>query len=196
MAYVTLTTFKAYIQNERTGTANDDRLQAALDAAHQGIDNWCARKFAVASGSSARVYRPAPGSRMLWVHDCTTITSVVEDGTTLASGTDFQPEPLNGITAAGESVPYDCLRRLGYQAWWYEDDEPTVTVTASWGWAAIPSPVVEACKLLAKDIATAREVQFGDVAGFGEFGAVRIRSNPQVAALIAPYRRAEAVGIA
>lgn len=194
MAYVTLDTFKAYLVNQRATTADDDRLQAALNSAHQAIDNHCARRFVVASGSSARVYRPAPGSSVLWVHDCTAITTVVEDGTTLAASA-YQAEPLNGLTWAGESVPYTSLRRTAGLTWWWDNNEPTVSVTASWGWAAIPSPVVEACKMLAKDIATTREVQF-DVAAFGEFGAVRIRQNPQVNALIAPYVRAEALGIA
>lgn len=195
MAYVALSTFKAYLENQRSGTGNDDRLQAALDAAHQAIDNACARRFAIASGSSARVYRPgSTGSRELWIHDCTAISSVVEDGSALGA-TEYQAEPLNGLTWAGESVPYTCLRRTAGLAWWWDHDEPTVTVTATWGWAAIPTPVVEACKILAKDIALTREVQF-DVANFGEFGALRVRQNPQVNALLLPYRRAEAVGIA
>ncbi len=194
MAYVTLESFKAYLITQRGSAANDSHLQAALDAAHQAIDNHCARKFVVASGSSARVYRPrSRTSPLLSIHDCTAITSVVEDGTTLVSLTDYVAEPLNGLTWSGESVPYDSLRRVSGH--WLYEDAPTVTVTASWGWAAIPYPVVEACRMLAKDIATTREVQF-DVAAFGEFGAVRIRQNPQVNALVSPYVRIESWGIA
>lgn len=198
MAYVSLSTFKVYIQNERTGTDNDNRLQAALDAAELGVNRFCGRKFDVASGSSARTYSPpGPTHKLLSIHDCTTITSVVEGTTTLTSGTHYVPLPRNGLTWAGDTVPYDSLERIGAGTCWYYDQGATaVTVTASWGWAATPAPVIEATKLLAKDLARAREVEFGDVAGFGEFGAVRIRSNPQVAALLAPYRRIETWGIA
>ena len=194
MAYVSLTTFKAYIQNERTGTANDDRLQAALDSAEVAVNKHCGRSFAVASGSTARVYSPpSPTHKVLSIHDCTGITSVVENTTTLAAGTDYVALPRNGMMWDGATVPYDAIERIGDGRYWYYAQGATaVTVTAAWGWAATPAPVIEATKLLAKDLAKAREVDYGDVAAFGEFGAVRIRSNPQVAALLAPYRRFEA----
>ena len=190
MAYVTLQTFKTYIENERTGTANDDRLQAALDAAHQGIDDFLGRAMVVASGSTTRSYAP-DGDELLTIHDCTTITAVTENGVTLTAGTMYQAEPLNNLTESGATWPYWQLRRLNGYGWYTNPASygaVTVTVTGTFGWAAIPTPVVEACKMLAKDIAAARELR-GDVAGFGEYGVVRIRQSPQISGLLAPYRK-------
>lgn len=192
MAYVTLATFKAYLENQRTGTNNDNRLQAALDAAHQGIDDYLGRPMVVASTSSTRSYAP-DGDELLVIHDCTTITTVTENGATLTAGTDYQAEPLNNLTDAGATWPYWQLRRLNGYGWYCTASNygaVTVTVNASWGWQAIPYPVVEACKMLAKDIAGARELR-GDVAGFTDFGAVRIRQNAQIATLLGPYRKVQ-----
>ena len=189
-AYVTLATFKSYIENKRTGTANDDRLQAALDAAHRGIDDFLGRTMSVAGSASARSYAP-DGDELLTIHDCTTITSVTENGLTLTANVDYQAEPLNGITETGATWPYWQLRRLNGYGWYTNPPTygaVTVSVNAAWGWAAIPYPVVEACKMLAKDIAAARELR-GDVAGFGEYGVVRIRQNTQINGLLAPYRK-------
>ena len=191
MAYVTLATFKTYTENQRTGTSNDARLQAALDAAHQGIDDYLGRAMVVADTGSARSFAPTGGDILLDIFDCTTITSVVENGLTLTAGTDYQAEPLGAINASGAASPYWTLRRLNGTGWYADRanyGRATVVVTATWGWASIPYPVVEACKMLAKDIAQARELR-GDVGGFGEFGSVRIRQNPIVSSMLASYRK-------
>lgn len=190
MAIVTIDAFKLYVENQRTGADNTARLQSALDAAHVAVYSYLGRSCEVASGSSARVYAP-DGDEVLQIHDCTTITSVVENGVTLTAGTQYQPEPLNGVTFAGLPWPYEQLRRLNSFIWYTDPStygKATVTVTATWGWSAAPAPAVEAVKIVGKDIALARELK-GDVAGFAEFGAVRIRQNAQVVAMLEDYRR-------
>jgi len=116
---------------------------------------------------------------------------VTENGATLTAGTDYQAEPLNNLTDAGQTWPYYTLRRLNGIGWFATAGNygaATVSVNASWGWLAIPYPVVEACKMLGKDIAQARELK-GDVGGFNEFGAVRIRQNKLIADLLKDYRK-------
>lgn len=196
MAKVSIEEFTAYIRSGNTEAINVDRLQSALDAADTAIDQYCDRAIFVADDedTSARVYRPTPGSYLLGIHDCVEIESVVENSITLTEDSDFIADPLNGLTSAGESVPYSHLYRYR-QAWWCDGPKATVTVTARWGWAAIPAGVAEATKILAKDIATSR-ARTGDVAGFGEFGVVRLRQSPQITGLLAPYRRVEAIGMA
>lgn len=196
MAKVTLAVFKVYIENQRTGSDNDARLQAALDAADRGIDIHCGRNIAVAGAASERVFRPgSPTSRYLAIDDCTTITSVAEDGSTLTANTDYVADPLNQLSQWGETWPTEGLFRVD-RYWYWNDVRTTVSINATWGWTAIPTPVVEACKMLAKDIAASREFR-GDVAGFGEFGAVRIRQSPQLLAMLDDYVRPErAFGLA
>lgn len=187
MAYVTLTDFKAYLEASRTGVSNDQRLQAALDAAHAAIDDHLGRAMVVATGSTTRLYAP-DDDLLLNINDATAVTVVAESGVTLAA-TAYQLEPLNGRNIAGTVTPYNMIRRLG--GCWYAGPtfgQATISVTATFGWAAIPAPVVESCKILAKDIALTRELR-GDVAGFDDFGAVRIRQNAQLAGMLQPYRR-------
>jgi hypothetical protein len=69
-----------------------------------------------------------------------------------------------------------------------------VEVTGVFGWPAVPAPVVQATMLVASELFRLRDAPFG-VAGFGEFGAVRVRENPKVAALLDPYCKAQS-GIA
>jgi hypothetical protein len=79
-------------------------------------------------------------------------------------------------------------------AWYVWNGKASVSVTATWGWATTPAPAIEAVKILAKDILHQRDNRSG-VAGFGEFGAVRVRQNPYVAMLLDPLRRAQQFGI-
>jgi hypothetical protein len=192
VAYVLLDDFKEYIRDQ---VSVDDAIsQAALSAAEVMVNDFCQRDFTVASSSSARSYTPgAFGSQILRIHDCTAITSVVENGTTLSASA-YQSEPLNQVSWSGLARPIEQLRRVG-SYWFHYDSRLTVVVTATWGWTATPSPVVESTKIIAKDILQQRNNNSG-VAGFGEFGAVRVRMNPIALDLLAPLRRAEAFGLA
>jgi len=106
MGIVTLATFKTYVRDEAAGL-NDTTLQGYVDAASQGLNNACGRQWVVASGgATARSFQPSGWSQTLFINDCTTITSVVDNGSTLVAGTDYQAEPLNHLSDAGETVPY------------------------------------------------------------------------------------------
>lgn len=193
MAITTLANFKTFARVE-TASVDDVFLQAALDAAETTVRSTTGRYLAVAGSATARSYVPN-GSAILRFDDCTSVTSIVDDGTTLVAGTDYQLEPVNALNIAGETVPYTQARRLGGVWSSSTEGKATIVVTAPWGWAAIPSWAVSATLILARDIVQARD-QVGGVAGFGEFGAVRVRENPMVAAILAPHRRVESWGIA
>tara|TARA_R110000868_G_scaffold398245_1_gene671295 strand:+ start:542 stop:1126 length:585 start_codon:yes stop_codon:yes gene_type:complete len=194
MAIATLANFKVFARVE-TASVDDTFLQYALDAAESAVRSMTGRYLAVAGSATARSFVPS-GVSALRIDDCTSVTSIVDDGTTLVDGTDYQLEPVNGVNSGGESVPYTTARRLGGVWATSTDGEATVVVTAAWGWSAIPSWAVSAVLILARDIVQARD-QVGGVAGFGEFGAVRVRENPMVAAILAPHKRGDrAWGIA
>lgn len=184
-----LAEFKEYLGTERSGT--DTWLQSVLDAAVRAAGTACARRFVTASGSSsARVY--VPEGDIVRPHDCVSVTSITENGSTVAAS-DYQLEPLNGITTAGASVPCSRIRKLG--GWWYAyGREATVTVTADWGWTSFPDEVKQAVLMLGRDLVAGKSTNFG-IAGFTEYAAVRARENVQVAALLRDYRRVESWGI-
>ena len=111
------------------------------------------------------------------------------------SASSYQLEPVNGLSATAEAVPYTRIRLLS-GAWSVTDRaEASISVTATWGWTSIPYPIIEACKILAKDILSNRDVRFGLVA-ITDAAGVGARTNPIVASAIASYRRVESWGIA
>lgn len=184
--YVTVDVMRQYMRDQTT--LDDDLIGDALAAAEQELDNRCARRFVVAAGSTARTFAPGP-SDLLIIWDCIAVASVVENGVTLTVGADYQLEPLNGLSVSGESVPFTALRRR--DRWWYSDGaRATVTVTGSWGWASIPAPIREACKIIAKDAYQARDTRGGIVAVV-DSGAFSERDGRLVRQAIRDYRRIE-----
>ncbi|NBU34443.1 hypothetical protein EBS40_07515 [bacterium] len=190
MAIVTIAAFQNWARNE-LGSADDTAIQAALDAAHYAAYDYCGRSFEVAGAASARSFVPLSWD-VLVINDCTSITSVLNDGSTVAAG-DYQAEPVGGRSVATATVPFTRLRLLTGR-WAVDEGRASVTVTAAWGWAVAPPAAVEAVKVLAKDILQQRDTRNG-VAGFGDFGSIRVRQNPYVAMLLDPLRRGDSWGI-
>jgi hypothetical protein len=193
VAIITGAQLKDYAHNDVT-LLDDAYYTLAATGAEEWINDYCQRSFPVASASSARSYAPVDGSGVLFIHDCTTITSVVDNSVTLTLDTDYQKEPLT-VAADGTAVPYYRLRRLS--SYWYNSTpgKATVVVTATWGWTAVPSRVTEAAYIIGKDILMQRNISNG-VAGFDGFGAVRVRTNPIAMQLLDGLRHPAAFGFA
>lgn len=206
--YADLTAFKAYLQIG--DNVDNTELDDALNAASRGIELFCDRQFNDAGTASARVFYP-DAVDLLRVDDFYTTTGLVvatdddDDGTFEATwdASDYQLEPLNGIVEGQPGWPYDRVRAVGSlyfpgvcgRAGVIGRSRPhtrvgraRVQVTARWGWAAVPDPVRQACLILAAELFKLRSAPFG-VAGFGEYGVVRVRENPKVCALLKPYER-------
>ena len=193
MAYVSLPDFKAYVRNELAGT-DDGFLQSCLDAATSAINSYCQRNFVPATGvTSARLYVP-DGSTLLTIHDCVSVESILSASANVASS-GWQLEPLNGITLDGDPRPYTQVRLVNGACWYVMIfNKATITVTADWGWPATPSAVVEATRILARDVAGQRDVRNG-LAVFGDYAAVAVQ-NRMVKSVLDPLRRAESWGMA
>ena len=192
MRYLTEEQIKAYNRSE-IPTEDNEWYGFAGEYAEQFLDTSCQRRFVVASASSARVYVPNSCDR-LRIHDCTTITSVSNNGTAVTP-VDYQAYPLNNLTWAGETVPTEELVLHTGGSWYEYGAKATVTVTAAWGWLAIPDRIVQAALIVAKEIIVNRdEVKLG-IIGFSDVGGVVARTNPIVRDVIRDYRRVEAWGI-
>lgn len=194
MSIVDLESFKAYVRNEAQGV-DDPILQGYLDAASQALANTCGRQWVVAPGSAtARTFQPRGCSRVLVIHDCTTITTVVDNGTTLTAGTDYQAEPLNNLSDAGETVPY--YRLVKPRSDWYSSTGfASVVITAKWGWAAIPYQIVEACKALGKELVNNQDVRLG-IAAVNDVLISGIRTNKVVRDAVDAYQHPNSIGVA
>jgi hypothetical protein len=148
-----------------------------------------------------REYTPDNGG-CLEIDDLSTVTGLIvkidNDGngtfeTTLTINTDFRVEPINAPDQT-PVVPYTQLRIIGSSSYaWPQPyyDRPTVQVTGTFGWSAVPDEIAEACLLQAAQLYKARQNVFGFVP-VGDFGAVsKIRGalNPIAQGLVAPYAK-------
>lgn len=182
-----------------TDTNDDVALTSALGAATQAIEGLCGRQFNDAGAVSARVYYP-DSLTLVVVDDFSTSTGLIvaldysNAGTysTTITSTNFQLEPLNGIVDGSTGWPYNRIRAIQtwYPLWLTSIGDPrtSIQITARWGWAAVPAPVVEACLMLAEETFKMKDAPYG-VAGFSQYGAVRVRENPKVMALLSRYDR-------
>lgn len=181
-------------------TADDTLLAVCVTAASRDIDLYCGRQFGVVGSAEARVYtwdgQMIGGQAALEVDDLQTATGLVVStldssgvaDTTLTISTDFDLWPYNA--AATGNVWTHIVLRSGSAAYWSRYAR-SVSVTAKWGWTAVPSSVKQACQLVAAETFTRRNAPFG-IAGSPDMGnELRLlqRLDVDAARLLTPYRR-------
>jgi hypothetical protein len=200
--YITSANFKT--RHGITVTTHDTRIAAHISAASLEVDSICGRHFG-AGASATRYFHPysCTGVR---VDDCHTITAVALDlddsgtyATTLAT-TDYVTIPTNGIGPNGQSGwPTTELRLVGYSYSLPRFVRPSVKVTATFGWAATPTDVVEATYLLAHRLFYEVAVPSGVTAPNLDIGlpGSPLQRPYTVERLLQPYRRADkTIGVA
>lgn len=195
--YCSIDDLAAYLRNVDT-TTNSGQITDAINEASRQVDAYCGRRFFLDATSSARTYW-TNDTRVLIFDDATAVSTIKlstgDNGTydlTYTVGTDYTLEPLNGRGSGLEGLPY-------WRARFTTDVLPTNTstpcaqVTATWGWAAVPEPVRQACLILASEAFKLAEAPFG-VAGFGEMGVVRVgKMSPKAADMLRPYRTGDSI---
>lgn len=188
--YATLSELKNRLRI--TDTTYDDQLTSALTVASAGVEHACNRQFNDAGSATARIYYPRSRT-VVDVDDFHTTTGLVvatdagADATfeTTLTSSQYELRPLNGVVAGRSGWPYNQVRTV--RTWFPTCTErASVQVTARWGWAAVPAPIKEATLILAEDVFKLRDTPFG-VGGYGEYGRVRARENPNVWLRIQPY---------
>lgn len=171
-------------------------LEDAINASSRAVDVYCGRRFWQDSTLKTRNYRPTE-PYVAWVDDISTTTGLVIKTDT--SG-DYS------WSTTWDAADYDLWPDNADQgdasyAWWRIhaiDDKSFITgvrrktlqVQARFGWSAIPDNIEHASRLKAVSLFRRKDAPFG-VAGFGEFGPVRItRKDPDVIELLSGYVRA------
>lgn len=194
--YITTANFKTRFGITTSG--DDVRIGAHVTAASLQIDSMCSRQFG--PGSSATRYFYPDSQRVVRIDDCHTITEVSIDSgdngnydTTFTAGSDYNENPYNGIGPNGQSGwPVFQLWANGRTYWFpTHTSRPSVKVTATFGWAAVPTDIAEATYLLAHRLYFERDVPSGNVPGSVEFGGAPLRKLWTVDQLLVPYKRAD-----
>lgn len=194
-AYCSLADVKAALRI--TDSVDDALIEVSIDAASREIDGYCNRVFYKTTGT--RVFQNED-SFVCQTDDIVSVTTLKTsaDGSTYGdtwATTDFQLEPLNGV-AGGMVSPATRIRAVGnflFPVWsvtgTYGNFAP-VQVTGVFGWDSVPAAVKQSALILSMRQFKRYDSPLG-VAGFGDLGAIRVgRVDPDVEALLAPYRKA------
>ncbi len=190
-----------------TDTADDFELNRAVAEASRYVDEVTGRYFY--RGADTRTYVPESISRQP-LDDIATTTGlsvavdrdgdgVYEESWTL--GTDYALEVAPGkynASAKGEPWPYTALVVITggklFPFTWMWSHLDRIQVTATFGWPAVPMNVREAALIQAADVFRSKDAVFG-VAGYGEFGVVRVGANQRVMSLLRRYINPSRVGV-
>lgn len=192
--YCTLADVKSALRI--TDAVDDSLIELSIEAASREIDGYCQRAFYPTTGT--RVFE-ATNAFITETDDIVSVTTLKTstDGATYGttwSATDFQLEPLNGVTA-GLTQPYTRVRATGanlFPQWSVTGTYSNfagVQITGVFGWASTPTAVKQACILLAMRQFKRYDSPLG-VAGFGDIGVMRVgRVDPDVEALLMPFKK-------
>lgn len=186
------------------GVAGGDpvTIELVVETASRAIDDLCGRRFWQDAAPSSRRYGAASVSAdrsTMSVDDIATTAglavAVDEDGDgtfeTTVPLSQVELRPLDGVVRGVSGWPYSEIVALD-RLWPVSSRRALVQVTARWGWPAVPEQVRQACLIAVADLWKLRDAPWG-VAGFGDYGAVRIRENPEVVRLLRPFMSRAAV---
>lgn len=182
--YITAADLKPFVH---VGDTTDDvQLALMASAANRAVDRTAHRQFGQVATPEARTY-PVRYSRRRgrWIAQVDDLQTAV--GAIYPATVDPPTlEPRNAVLL-GLAWTHMVWRGDPSDA----DDCGMVTITASWGWLAVPSAVKLASLLQGSRLAARRDSPFG-VAGSPDQGAeLRLldRVDPDVATSLAFYRR-------
>jgi hypothetical protein len=189
--YCTLTEFKEWVGLD--DTIDDAVVRRAITASSIAVDNFC--KMSFGQTFSARLFDTGDAWRVridpvVMVNEVATDDDVDGLFETVWVPTDFQLLPLNSST---ESEPYTEIHAIGTRLFPRVASSTSrhglIRVQGTWGWPTIPVPVKQATLLLANRAVKRRNSPEG-VAGFDEFGTIRIssRDDPDAVRYLMPYK--------
>lgn len=186
--YATLSELKTYLGI--SGTTDDARLELAIEAASRAIDTECARQFFATTAT--RYFETDDPLRCDLDDDLHAVTSIAYDSTgrrdyTTLAGSDYELDP--------EAAPYRSIHIApGANVAFPIDQRRGVRVIGAWGYCATgsqPQAITRACLLLATRYFKRKDAAFG-ILGTPELGYMRVTArDPEVRALLNPYRRYE-----
>lgn len=198
--YITPQALRSRIGIAATDTSQDLEIHAACFSASRQLEDICDRTFYRTLSTEARTFE-ASDPYLLQLPDYCDLVSVTElatdpeaDGTfgTVWTAADYQLLPVNP-SAAPEAKPYTAIKAIGGNTFPVSYAARTsrtnlVRGTCVWGWPAVPQVIHTAAGILAAETLKLKDAPFG-VAAFGEYGAIRVRTNPMVEKMIQRYMR-------
>jgi len=186
-SYATVAQLKYRLGIPDSDTSKDADLQDKLNSASSDVNLYTGRQFGRDEVVSERTF--APGRTGVDTHDFWTSTGLAivpylgQTAGTPWTVAGLELFPTDGIWEQQPGWPFWRICYGWSMSAFYSASK--VKVTAKWGWAAVPTPVITATLLLAAMDNKAGDAPFG-VAGFGDY-AVRVKSNPMAEEKLRPY---------
>jgi len=204
--YLTVDEAKTYIG--MSGGVDIAELEDVITSVSRMIDQFCGRHFYQAT-STAKQFDSPDGLNIEFgpYGDLVSVTTFAydtnDDGTfeSTLSASDYQLLPAGATTRGPISEPFTGVQVLAGitlpLAPAASGRTGLVRITGTWGWPAVPTEVKQAARLMVAEVYKLSDAPLG-VAGFGEFGVVRVsRQMPARAAqLLQPFRHPANVGVA
>jgi hypothetical protein len=196
--YCAIDALKSRLGIGATDTVDDYELHAACFAASRALEQYCQRTFYRTATGTIRTFETVDlyCLSLPVFNDLVSVsalkTDAAGDGTfeTTWASSDYQLLPYNP-SAAPEQRPYTKIKAIGSYTFptpsGRSDRDDRVEITGVYGWPFVPMGIKQAALILAAETFRLKDAPLG-IAGFGEFGAVRVRENPKVAYFAAPYR--------
>ena len=207
--YITEQEFRDYVGDD--STLETAAITTAIAAACRKVDAHCGRFFN--QRDLVQYFSPDPAdSFAFWLlaldDDLATTDGLVvasqesNDGNYNVSWTldvDFICEPINQSVNGIMPWPYTQLHAIGSKIWplkYTPTRRETVQVTGTYGWpVGPPDDIKQATKVIAAQLWKLGSAPLG-VAGFDQFGSVRVREIPTAVNILLPYFRDGGYGIA
>ena len=195
-----LTTAEARTYAGLSDLADTELLDDVVTAVSRAIDNACQRSF-FQDTAEARTFETQSATMLTLgaFNDLVSVTTLkfdrdgdgVFEETIASTNYALLPPAGGGFPEAG---PYTHLE-LFNQVWYPVPGGTAGTgrrflteITGTWGWPGVPAQVKQACRLQVARVMKRQESPLG-VAGFGEFGVVRVsRLYPDIDAMLQPYK--------
>jgi hypothetical protein len=182
--YATPEELKSYL---RIGDNADDVFVALWVATvSRNIDDHCGRQFGQVDALEERVYTPhynrfdrAYTVEIDDVQDVTGLTVTAADGTEVAAA-DYTLLPRN---APQKGKPYERIQ--------FATDPGEITISALWGWTAVPSAVKVGLLLQGARLAARRDSPFGIAGSPSEGSEIRLLAqlDPDFRTSLRPFTR-------
>lgn len=187
--YCTVPELAAYRRIEDSD--DDAELQLAVTAASRAIDRATDRQFGKTDSTETRTFEARWSRRLgLYVVDVDDIMTATGLVVTVSSSavTAYRKYPLN---ADKQGRPWEQIALGSATPDTLGSGPPTVDITATFGWSAVPATIKNACLLEASRFFADKNAPFG-VAGSPDQGnelRLLAKVHPDVEVMLTSYRR-------
>lgn len=185
--YIELALLKSELGIAEDDDTRDVPLQLNISAASQAIDDRCGRTFGKTETATTR--RVPVSGRVLEVRDRGVYlgSRLITPDIASADGVEVAGFPSATLWPESSFETGQPATGLVLQSGTWAG-RLSVGVTAVWGWPAVPATIQQACLLQALRLSRRKGSPEG-VAGSAEWGLIRIPNlDPDVRALVEPYR--------